>query len=95
MGTIRPRTPTKAALAAQAHALKRSRVAQHQQMGMKRTPEAEPVASAAAARHPPASNLQEEVRQKLIDEPLAEHQEQYKEDPVAVYSQQTNRMLSL
>jgi len=58
MGSIRPRTPTKAALTARAHALKRSRVAQHQQMDMERKPQAEPVASAAAARHPPPSNLQ-------------------------------------
>ncbi|DBA70684.1 TPA: hypothetical protein ACH3X2_012061 [Trebouxia sp. C0005] len=87
MGIIRPRTPTKAALTARAYALKRSRVAQHQQMDMERKPQAEPVASAVAARHPPPSNLQEEVRQKLIDEPLVEHQEQYKEDPV----QPTNR----
>jgi len=58
MGSIRPRTPTKAALTARAHALKRLRVAQHQQMDMERKPQAEPVASAAAARHPPSSNLQ-------------------------------------
>ena len=58
MGIIRPRTPTKAALTARAYALKRSRVAQHQQMDMERKPQAEPVASAVAARHPPPSNLQ-------------------------------------
>lgn len=58
MGSIRPRTPTKASLTARAHALKRSRVAQHQQMDMERKPQAEPVASAAAAHHPPPSNLQ-------------------------------------
>jgi len=61
MGTIRPRTPTKAALTAHAHALKRLRVAQHQQMDMERKPRAEPVASAAAARHPTPSNLQVNV----------------------------------
>ena len=58
MGTIRPRTPTKAALTARAHALKRSRVAQHQQMDLERKIQAELVASAAAARLPPPSNLQ-------------------------------------
>ncbi len=58
MGTIRPRTPTKAAMTARAHALKRARVVQHQQMDMERKPHAEPMASAAAACHPPPSNLQ-------------------------------------
>lgn len=56
MGSMRPRTPTKAALAARAHALKRARVNQHQQMDMGRpAPAQQP---AAAISWPPAANLE-------------------------------------